>query len=68
VTCGSITTSGPIKTGLDAWDVDELIELAQDLPIEEIAHESIGETDSNYGGLFGSIFARPRIPPGRHLF
>jgi hypothetical protein len=31
------------EDGLDAWDVDNLIELARDLPVEEVALEYIGE-------------------------
>ena len=32
--------------GLDAWDVDRLIELADGLPVEQVAVESIAEVDS----------------------
>jgi len=38
----------PGEEGLDAWDVDKLIALSRDLPIEEIALYSIHEVDTNY--------------------
>lgn len=38
----------PGRTGLDAWDVDRLIRLAEDLPVVEVALESIGEIDAEY--------------------
>lgn len=38
----------PGETGLDAWDVHRLIELSRDLPVREIALESIGEVDTAY--------------------
>ncbi len=34
--------------GLDAWDVDRLIDLAEGLPVEQVEVESIGEVDSVY--------------------
>lgn len=34
--------------GLDAWDVDRLIELSHDLPVKEVALESIWELDTAY--------------------
>lgn len=33
---------------LDAWDVDRLVELSQDLPVEEVEVASIGEVDTVY--------------------
>ena len=38
----------PGEHGLDAWDVDRLIELGQDLPVIEVPLDSVGEVDSNY--------------------
>jgi hypothetical protein len=38
----------PGDDGLDAWDVDRLIELSRDLPIERVAVESIAEIDTSY--------------------
>lgn len=34
--------------GLDAWDVDRLIHLAEGLPVEQVDVDSIGEVDSVY--------------------
>lgn len=34
--------------GLDAWDVDRLIELSRDLPVERVAVASIAEIDTEY--------------------
>ena len=39
------STSGD---GVDAWDVDRLIELSADLPVSEVPLASIGEIDSVY--------------------
>jgi hypothetical protein len=38
----------PGETGLDAWDVDRLVQLASDLPIKEVPLDSIWELDRNY--------------------
>lgn len=43
----------PSDDGLDAWDVDRLIELAADVPAEEIAVDTIAEVDSVYWYGFG---------------
>lgn len=45
--CASSITSGAAK-GLDAWDVDRLVGLTTDLPVEEIALVDICEIDSVY--------------------
>lgn len=37
---------GPV--GLDAWDVDRLIELSRDLPVTQVAVSSIWELDMPY--------------------
>jgi hypothetical protein len=47
------------EDGLDAWDVDRLIELSQDFPVIEVALASIDEVDSNY--WFGSGFGDPTV-------
>jgi hypothetical protein len=38
----------PGATGLDAWDVDRLVSLSQDLPITDVDVSSIGEVDTVY--------------------
>lgn len=38
----------PGEGGLDAWDVDRLIELAAQLPVEEVRLEDLHEIDSVY--------------------
>ena len=38
----------PGENGLDAWDVDRLIELSQGLPVEAVEVAAIGEVDSVY--------------------
>jgi hypothetical protein len=45
----------PGETGLDAWDVDRLVLLSKDLPVREIALDSIGEIDTNYWFDYGSV-------------
>ena len=38
----------PGASGLDAWDVDRLLELVEREPVEEIPLEQIGDLDSDY--------------------
>ena len=38
----------PGESGLDAWDVDRLVELSRELPTEQVDLASIGEVDSVY--------------------
>ena len=38
----------PGENGLDAWDVDRLIQLSQWLPVEAVEVAAIGEVDSVY--------------------
>jgi len=38
----------PGEGGMDAWDVDRLLELASQLPVEEVRLEDIHEIDSVY--------------------
>jgi hypothetical protein len=49
----------PGTNGLDAWDVDRLIELSQDLPVIDVPLSSIDELDSNY--WFGDGFGDPTV-------
>lgn len=49
----------PGRHGLDAWDVDRLIELSRELPIIEVPVASIAEVDSNY--WFGVGFGDPTV-------
>jgi len=38
----------PAERGFDAWDVDRLIALSRDLPVERVDVASIGELDTSY--------------------
>jgi hypothetical protein len=38
----------PAERGFDAWDVDRLITLSRNLPIEQVSVDSIGEVDTAY--------------------
>jgi hypothetical protein len=38
----------PGEDGLDAWDVDRLVQLSKGLPVKQVALESIEEIDSVY--------------------
>ena len=38
----------PGESGLDAWDVDRLVALTVDLPVEEVPLEDLHEIDSTY--------------------
>jgi len=38
----------PSAAGVDAWDVARLIELSRDLPIKQVALDSLGEIDTVY--------------------
>lgn len=49
----------PGRDGVDAWDVDRLIELSADLPIVEVSVDSIGEVDSVY--WFDGRIHRPTV-------
>ena len=49
----------PGEHGLDAWDVDRLIELSRDFAVIEVPLASIGEVDSNY--WFGGGFGDPTV-------
>ncbi len=43
----------PSKGGLDAWDVDNLIQASADLPVENVALDSIAEVDTDFWFKFG---------------
>ena len=51
----------PADEGLDAWDVDRLIEASTNLPITDIAVESIAEVDTDYWFCFGPVPTVRRI-------
>jgi hypothetical protein len=51
----------PGDQGLDAWDVDNLIRLSADLPVEEVAVTSIHEVDTNFWFEFGPVPTVRRI-------
>jgi hypothetical protein len=38
----------PGQNGLDAWDVDRLVELSRDFPLREVPIETIWELDTPY--------------------
>ncbi len=38
----------PAERGFDAWDVDRLIDLSRDLPVEWVAVDSVHEIDTSY--------------------
>jgi hypothetical protein len=38
----------PAETGVDAWDVDRLIELSRGRPVREVDVDSIGELDQDH--------------------
>ena len=43
------------EQGLDAWDVDRLIELSRDLPVHDVPLDGITEVDSDYWFRYGPI-------------
>ena len=43
----------PAGEGLDAWDVDRLIEAASHLRVKDVAVESIAQGDTDYWFCFG---------------
>ena len=49
----------PGERGLDAWDVDRLIELSRALPVSDVALDSIDEIDSVY--WFDDQIDRPTV-------
>jgi hypothetical protein len=49
----------PSECGVDAWDVDRLIELSRELPVIDVPIASISEVDSTYWFDYGS--QRPTV-------
>jgi hypothetical protein len=45
----------PSEQGIDAWDVDRLIELSRDLPVNDVPLDAITEIDSDYWFRYGPI-------------
>jgi len=45
----------PGELGLDAWDVDRLIRLSRDLPVNDVPLDEIAEVDSDYWFRYGPI-------------
>lgn len=45
----------PSEHGLDAWDVDRLIQLSGDLPIRDVLLDAITEVDTDYWFRYGPI-------------
>jgi len=43
----------PSVHGLDAWDVDNLIAASSDLPVREVALDSIADVDTDFWFKFG---------------
>jgi hypothetical protein len=43
----------PGQDGLDAWDVDNLIAASTDLPVKEVALDSIKDVDTDFWFTFG---------------
>lgn len=51
----------PGADGLDAWDVDRLIEASAGLPVIDVAVDSIGEVDRDHWFAFGPVPTVRRI-------
>jgi hypothetical protein len=45
----------PSDQGIDAWDVDRLIQLSRDLPVSDVPLNGIREIDSDYWFRFGPV-------------
>ena len=52
----------PGEHGLDAWDVDRLIQLSRGLPVLEVALDSIEEVDTDFWFKYG-----PETPTVRRV-
>ena len=50
----------PSEHGLDAWDVDRLIQLSGDLPIRDVSLDAITEIDTDYWFRYGPIIPTVR--------
>ncbi len=51
----------PGEHGVDAWDIDHLIELSRDLPICDVPLDSITEVDSDYWFRYGPVVPTVRL-------
>jgi hypothetical protein len=51
----------PAAEGLDAWDVDRLIEASAGLPVEEVPLEQIHDVDTDFWFVFGPMPTVRRI-------
>lgn len=49
----------PGEQGLDAWDVDRLIQLTRELPVQQVELSSIWEVDTTY--WFDDVSERPTV-------
>jgi hypothetical protein len=54
-------TFRPGERGLDAWDVDNLIRASADLPVSEVALDTITDVDTDYWFSFGPVPTVRRI-------
>ena len=45
----------PGERRFDAWDVDRLIDLTKDLPVEEVPLDAIGALDTDYWFAIGPV-------------
>jgi hypothetical protein len=45
----------PGEHGLDAWDVDRLIELSAGLPVRDVVLDAIADVDTDYWFSYGPI-------------
>lgn len=50
----------PGDHGLDAWDVDRLVELTGNFPVQVVALDSIAEVDSDYWFQYGPVLPTVR--------
>ncbi len=50
----------PATRGFDAWDVDRLIELSENLPVELIEIASLAEIDDDYWSVGSGVPATVR--------
>jgi hypothetical protein len=51
----------PGDEGLDAWDVDRLIDASAHLPVSEVAVDSIREVDTDHWFVYGPVPTVRRI-------
>jgi hypothetical protein len=51
----------PSTGGLDAWDVDRLISATADLPVKDVALDSLSDVDTDFWFKFGPVPTVRRI-------